>query len=508
MTIVGPATDTGPTGTGPAGTEPANGPPVGRPSASPAATPGPAGERVAHPGRRLTALVVVVVVLSLVALGLSIGQLRATVHQRHRVDAATAASTAASDSLQRQRAALASAVAEVDASTRAVRARSHLIDDAVVELRRLRSSLTTVRAGIRRATAASASRQSTLDLLGSCQASVHQAAAILEAAEDATPGVGSPGANALAAATLDRARSACQSALAVVDGATQAVHPYDFPDPSVMQVGGTFYAYATNGPAGTVQALSSTDLETWKVLPPALATVPAWAEPGYTWGPAIQPVGQGYVLYYAVRARGTGKQCISSAVAPSPTGPFVDQSARPMVCQPALGGSIDPSTYRDGYGFLHLTWKSEGETVGGRATIWSQYLSGDGRSVVGDPAALLSADERWEDRVIENPSLVELGGTWVLLFSGNHWSSSSYATAYATCAGPLGPCATPADDVVLETGGTIVGPGGAQFFPTAGGRMFLAYAAWDAGSVGYPNARRLHIALATFTDGRLVLTAP
>ena len=42
---------------------------------------------------------------------------------------------------------------------------------------------------------------------------------------------------------------------------------------------------------------------------------------------------RGYVVYYTVREAASGRQCISRAVASSPTGPFLDDSWGPMVCQ-------------------------------------------------------------------------------------------------------------------------------------------------------------------------------
>ena len=51
----------------------------------------------------------------------------------------------------------------------------------------------------------------------------------------------------------------------------------DFPDPDVLEVDGTYYAYATNGQNRNVQVASSTDLATWEVLgDDALPDLPPW----------------------------------------------------------------------------------------------------------------------------------------------------------------------------------------------------------------------------------------
>jgi hypothetical protein len=46
-----------------------------------------------------------------------------------------------------------------------------------------------------------------------------------------------------------------------------------------------------------------------------------------------------------------------------------------------------------------------------------------------------------------------------------------------------------------------VGPGGADVFRSRGGRSLAVYAAWDEGKIGNPNARRLHVAQVSFSDG-------
>ena len=49
-----------------------------------------------------------------------------------------------------------------------------------------------------------------------------------------------------------------------------------------------------------------------------------------------------------------------------------------------------------------------------------------------------TADYPWET-TIENPDMVEVGGTYFLLFSTGIWDTPSYSETFATCNGPLGP---------------------------------------------------------------------
>lgn len=148
----------------------------------------------------------------------------------------------------------------------------------------------------------------------------------------------------------------------------------------------------------------------------ALPDVAAWAQPGRTWAPAVVRTRTGYLLYYTVRHRDWGHQCISVAHAASPTGPYLDTSVEPLVCHTDNGGSIDPTAFQDHDGSLYLTWKSEGETVGQQAIIWSARLNGAGDTITGPSIPLITADRRWEGRVVEAPTMQRIGSAWVLLF--------------------------------------------------------------------------------------------
>ncbi len=310
-----------------------------------------------------------------------------------------------------------------------------------------------------------------------------------------------------AAAYLAAGSDACEQSEAMTEGSVAAAHPFDFADPHVMQANGSYYAFGTNGPGGTVQVLSSRDLTDWDVRGSAVEGVPGLAHDGFTWGPAAIQTGSTYTLFYTVRDKASGKQCITRAAATDPAGPYSDTSSGPLVCQLSQGGSIDPSPYRDSGGNLYLTWKSEGETIeGGHAKIWMAPLAPDASRLTFFPTELMGVNQAWEGRTVEGPSMVQAAGTWLLIYSANVWESSAYSTGYATCDGPGGPCTKPPDNRVLQSDGDREGPGGAEFFRTSEGQLKVAYAAWDAGEVGVPNLRRLHLGTASMTPLGLRIT--
>ena len=138
------------------------------------------------------------------------------------------------------------------------------------------------------------------------------------------------------------------------------VYPFDFPDPDVIVVGRTYFAYATNSVAGDIQIIESTDLTHWTAVGSALQSLPAWAAANYTWAPSVAQIGGIFLLYYAVDLAGSGTECISVATSGQPQGPFIDKSTAPLECQKSLGGSIDPFTFIDSSGSAYLLWKSGG----------------------------------------------------------------------------------------------------------------------------------------------------
>jgi Glycosyl hydrolases family 43 len=296
--------------------------------------------------------------------------------------------------------------------------------------------------------------------------------------------------------------SAVSGACTQLAGGTSSglVYPFDFPDPSVILVGKTYFAYATNSVAGNIQIIDSTDLTHWTAVGNALPSLPAWASANHTWAPGVAFIGGKFLLYYAVGVAGTGKECISVATASQPQGPFIDETTAPLECQQSLGGSIDPAPFLDTNGTPYLVWKSGGP---GSSKIWSQQLAPSGTSFVDgtNPLGLLAPDQSWEGGTVEAPNLVTTGGHYYLFFSGNDWNGARYAVGVASCTGPLGPCTDAPTNPILSNDPAVAGPGGEWVFADAAGNFWIAFHAWVPGSVGFPNSRDLYLR-------RLTLTGP
>ena len=298
-------------------------------------------------------------------------------------------------------------------------------------------------------------------------------------------------ANDSAAAAKDIAAVSGPCTLLTGGGATGLVYPFDFPDPDVILVDNTYYAYSTNSVAGNVGIIESNDLIHWTSVGSALPSLPAWAVPHHTWAPAVAYVGGQYRLYYAADVAGKAKECISVASATQPQGPYLDTSTAPLECQLPLGGSIDPSVFVDRGGAVELLWKSGGP---GSATIWAEALDPGGTKLAAGatPTKLLEPDQPWEGGTVEAPNMVWTDNHYLLLFSGNNWNSVNYAVGSATCDGPLGPCHA-GTGPILAKGKGLAGPGGQSVFADTSGAWWMAFHAWVPGAVGFPNSRGLYL---------------
>ena len=134
--------------------------------------------------------------------------------------------------------------------------------------------------------------------------------------------------------------------------------------------------------------------------------------------------------------------------------------------------------------------------------------------MVGAPVALVKDDLPWEWKLVEAPSMVRSPGGYQLFYSAAFfgWDPkerlSNYATGYATCASPLGPCQDAPENPILHSfndreAGCLSGPGHPAIFE-AQGRHFIAFHAWAAtrGCRKAEDERFLYIAPLFWKDGK------
>ncbi|SEH01197.1 Carbohydrate binding module (family 35) [Nonomuraea solani] len=256
--------------------------------------------------------------------------------------------------------------------------------------------------------------------------------------------------------------------------APAAVISSNFPDPDILQVGSTFYAYSTSGSAGRIPVASAPSATgPWTRRGDALPNKPSWAGTGGFWAPDVsrRPDGR-YLMYFTGPSTAAGRMCLGAAVADDPLGPFQPLGSAPLVCNASEGGDIDPSSFVDADGKRYLLYKNDGNAVGKPSILWLQQVAADGVTFVGGRTELIRNDRPEEAGVIEAPVLVKRASQYVLFYSGGSYTGNSYFTGYAVSPSLKGPY-TKAYRPLMTTAtfdGAVQGPGGTDVL---GNRAFF-----------------------------------
>ncbi|KAM0713552.1 hypothetical protein Q7P37_010514 [Cladosporium fusiforme] len=233
----------------------------------------------------------------------------------------------------------------------------------------------------------------------------------------------------------------------------------DFPDPSIIRVGDTWYAFGTQSLFDfkdvRVQFATSNDFTTWSLREgyDALGSLGAWVDESnpLVWAPDVFQLDDGsFILYYSATTKTAGDgrfHCIGAARSSNVEGPYESVSDSPLVCPTDQGGAIDASAFRDIDGKRYILYKVDGNAIGNGGEcnngndpqvptpIYLQEVDADdGYTFIGDPKFMLDRDSR-DGPLIEGPALVrESNGNYVLFFASQCYTSEHYSESYAVSA--------------------------------------------------------------------------
>ncbi|SFQ49760.1 family 43 glycosylhydrolase [Hymenobacter arizonensis] len=258
------------------------------------------------------------------------------------------------------------------------------------------------------------------------------------------------------------------------------VMPGDFPDPSVVKVGDTYWASATSsnwGPAFPL--LKSDNLTEWQLVGHVFPDkLPAWAD-YYFWAPEITQEGNKTYVFYSAHKRG-GNLAVGVASADRPEGPYTDHG--PLVAQAA--GSIDGFPMRDENGKLYLIWKEDGNSINQPTPIWAQPLNEGRTALTGTKTELFRNTEPWEGNLVEGVSMVRHGDYYYAFYAANGCCgpACTYGTGVARAKSLLGPWEKNPRNPIITASGAWRCPGHGTVTQGFDGRWFLLHHAYSASS--------------------------
>jgi beta-xylosidase len=255
--------------------------------------------------------------------------------------------------------------------------------------------------------------------------------------------------------------------------AQQLVLRGDYPDPSVIKIGDTYWASATTSNwAPAFPILKSKDLVHWTTVSHVFMKLPDWAD-YYFWAPELSYEKGKVYVYYAAHKKG-GNLCVGVASADRPEGPYTDHG--PLVCQE--DGSIDAFPMRDEKGKLFLIWKEDANSIGKPTPIWAQELDEERTKLIGDKKELFRNDVPWEKNLVEGVSMVRHGDYFYAFYAaaGCCGAACTYGVGIARSKSLIGPWEKNPKNPVLTTGDEWTCPGHGTPVDKNGRHYFLHHA--------------------------------
>ncbi len=294
----------------------------------------------------------------------------------------------------------------------------------------------------------------------------------------------------------------------------------DLADPHVLKVGSTWYLYATNNKVD-LQVWLSEDLQEWTAGGTVWSPIPGtWNAEGQAWAPHVQQADEGFFLYY------TAAMMIGVAYSDSPTGPFEELLEHPLAGG-GYGGVGDGvfehrGTDRSDLDFEEftidafvlaaadgsLTFYATAYTPLSiiRATPMVDYITLKDVS----PEVVMEPDAgTWELFGMEGPWVIEHGGSYHMMYSGNFAETANYALGVAVGPTPFGPFVKRDDNPFLHKNeeAQFWGPGHHSVSAGACDDLLMFYHTKVTSENGFD--RRVRYVPVSFNDaGSLQLDSP
>ena len=260
----------------------------------------------------------------------------------------------------------------------------------------------------------------------------------------------------------------------------------DFPDPTVINVNGGYYAYATESGGNIIQIATSADLQNWQMIGGALAEKPSWGDHHF-WAPHVlyDSTLKKYVMFYSAESKDTSLgKCLGVAFADQPSGPFVDKG-EPLICGEGFI-NIDPMAFVDREtGKKLLYWGSGFDPIKVQEMTddWQHFKPGTTAKPV-----VMPGKEKNYTRLIEGAWIDFHNGFYYLYYSGDNCcgEKANYAVLVSRSRSPSGPFQSMGEangsgsSVILEKDSLFLAPGHNSIVHGKRGKLWIAYHAIKA----------------------------
>ncbi len=259
-------------------------------------------------------------------------------------------------------------------------------------------------------------------------------------------------------------------------------------DPQIILHGGVYYCYATSSSEGFISegfmVWQSEDLINWSEPTLCFRAIDYWGI-SHFWAPEVVYRNGKFVMHYTAKSGALNSLRIGVAVSDSPTGPFVDVHGRPMF---DLGyAAIDGSVLVDGdSAYLYYSRDCSENKVNGVPTsqLYCVKLSDDLTETVGEHILVSTPDKPYELKSMslahpclwnEGPTVIKLGGEYVMNYSANCYATNDYAICLSVAKSPLGPFEKVESNPVLSCRADLFGAGHNAFFYGKDGALYTSF---------------------------------
>jgi beta-xylosidase len=256
--------------------------------------------------------------------------------------------------------------------------------------------------------------------------------------------------------------------------------PIHLQEPFILVYAKKYYLLGTTSPSEGFQCYESPDLAHWKFDGWAWRKSGLHVARGDLHSPQVFVYQGMFCMVYSGRMP-TGTQ-LALAASVKPEGPYHDLHV------PWLGlgnGCVGGDVFIDDNGkpYLIFSQKSTRNSCSYSA-IYGVALNKDLSKIIGEPAKLLEANQRWElvhgdlNQCNESARMFRIGSKYYLAYSANDHLTSDYGIGYALADKPLGPWTKSTENPLLSSHAEIgvFGPGrGSVFRSVDRSEWFIAY---------------------------------